>query len=92
MPVLIDFLSGAVAMGFAVAGACFARFWRRTRDHLFLHFALAFGLFACNQVLVTVVAADDERIGYVYLLRVIGYVLILIGILAKNMKRGNARG
>jgi hypothetical protein len=89
---MIDFLAGAVTMGFAIAAACFARFWRKTRDHLFLLFALAFGLFAGNQLLTTMVAADDERVGYAYLLRVIGYVLILVGILAKNMERGRARG
>ena len=41
---LYDFLSGAVAFGFFVCGLFFLRFWRRTRDELFMAFALAFGL------------------------------------------------
>jgi len=41
---MIEFLSGAVTMGFAIASAFFLRFWRRTGDRLFLVFALAFWL------------------------------------------------
>ena len=41
---LYDFLSGAVALGFFVCALFFLRFWRRTRDALFLAFALAFVL------------------------------------------------
>ena len=82
---MIDFLAGAVTLGFAIAGACFLRFWRRTRDRLFIHFAFAFWLFACNQLFVSFLAADDERVGYAYLLRVVGYLLILIAILGKNL-------
>jgi hypothetical protein len=81
---VIDFLAGAVTLGYAIAGMCFLRFWRKTRDRLFIHFAVAFGLFACNQLLVAILSADDERVGYAYLLRVVGFVVILIAILGKN--------
>jgi hypothetical protein len=33
---LIDFLSGAVTMGFVIAGLFFLRFWKRTRERLFI--------------------------------------------------------
>ena len=35
--------TGAMAMGYAVAGLFFLRFWRDARDRLFGLFALAFG-------------------------------------------------
>ena len=37
-PTLVGFLAGAVTLGFFVASAFFLRFWRRTRDRLFLAF------------------------------------------------------
>jgi uncharacterized protein DUF5985 len=42
-PPLLDFLSGAVALAYLVAGVYFLRFWRVTRDRLFLR-VLGFGL------------------------------------------------
>ena len=45
-----DFLSGAVALGFFVCGLYFLRFWRRTRDQLFLAFALAFVLLGTGAI------------------------------------------
>src|SRR6185503_8184794 len=41
---MIEFLSGAITMGYLAAGGFFARFWRKTADRLFLVFALAFVL------------------------------------------------
>lgn len=91
-PVLVDFLSGCVTLGFFVAGAFFLRFWRRTRDRLFLAFAAAFALLAMNQVLAAFLGASDELTPYTYVLRVLGFVLILLAIVDKNlMNRGGAR-
>lgn len=85
---MIEFLSGAVTLGFAVGAVFFLRFWRRTRDRLFMAFAVAFILLALNQALAAWLGAADERLGYVYLLRVIGFVLILVAIVDKNIARG----
>ncbi len=41
---IYNFLSGAVAFGFLVCGLFFLRYWHRSRDGLFLAFALAFAL------------------------------------------------
>ena len=48
-----DFLSGAVALGFFTCCLFFLRFWRRTRDGLFLAFALAFSLLGLGQTIPT---------------------------------------
>ena len=84
---MIEFLSGAVTMGFLVASIFFLRFWQGTADRLFLAFAIAFALMAANQALAQWLGAADERVGYAYLLRVFGYVLILVAIVDKNFAR-----
>ena len=85
---MIDFLSGAVTLTYIIAAAFFTRFWRRTSDRLFLTFALAFALFAVYQWLVFVLGVADERGNYAYMLRVLGFLLILGGIIDKNLRRG----
>lgn len=83
--VLADFLAGALTASFLVAGMLFLRFWKRTRDRLFLAFALAFGLLALNQLSAALLGAGDERTPYTYALRVLGFVLILVAIIDKNV-------
>jgi peptidoglycan/LPS O-acetylase OafA/YrhL len=83
---MIDFLAGAVTLGYVVAGVFFLRFWRRTADRLFLAFAVAFSLLALNQGLAQWLGAADESVGYTYLLRVLGFLLILAGIVDKNLR------
>ncbi|HVJ11057.1 MAG TPA: DUF5985 family protein [Burkholderiales bacterium] len=82
---MIEFFSGAVTMGYLVASGFFMRFWRKTADRLFLSFAIAFLLLAANQALALWLGAADERLGYTYLLRVLGFVLILAAIIDKNL-------
>jgi len=88
---VIEFLSGAVTLGFVVAAVFFLRFWRRTSDRLFLAFATAFALLALNQALAQWLGAADERVGYTYLLRITGFVLILAAIVDKNLSRAALR-
>ena len=90
---MIEFLAGACTLAFVVAAFYFLRFWRKTGDRLFASFAVAFLLMALNQLAVAAFEASDERSGYSYILRVLGFVLILYGILGKNMRsrRGERR-
>jgi zinc transporter ZupT len=82
---VIDFLAGALTLGFAVAAVLFLRFWRRTADRLFLAFTAAFVLLALNQVLAAALEFGDERTPYVFSLRVLGFLLILWAIIDKNL-------
>jgi hypothetical protein len=84
---MIDFLAGAAALGYSVAAVFFLRFWRATRDRLFLAFAAGFALLAANQVLAAALEAGDERTPYVYSLRVLGFLLILWAIIDKNLAK-----
>jgi hypothetical protein len=58
-----DFLSGAVALGFFVCGLFFLRFWRRTRDQLFLAFSLAFALLGTGQSILALANIPTEERG-----------------------------
>ena len=79
------FVSGVIAMGYVVAGVLFLRFWRRTGDTLFLAFAAAFLLFAVNQGLVALLGLEGDERGWLYLLRLAGFTLIIAAIFGKNL-------
>lgn len=83
---LVDFLSGAVTMGFIVAGLFFLRFWKRTRDGLFIAFALAFWLLGLGQALLSFTDIPVEERSWLYLLRLAAFSLILISIWRKNRR------
>jgi hypothetical protein len=84
---LLDFLSGAIAMGFLVAGLFFLRFWRRSEDGLFLAFAFAFWLLGAGQALLTLTNIPVEERSWLYLVRLAAFSLILVSIALKNRKR-----
>lgn len=86
-PTILGFFGGALTLGFLVASLFFLKFWRRTRDPLFMTFAAAFALLAVNQALPVVFNIPREDQSTVYLLRLAGFALIIWAILRKNLKR-----
>lgn len=80
------FISGAIMMASGVAGLFFLRFWKRTRDRLFLMFALAFWILAVNRVPMVFMEQLDETRIYVYGVRLLAFTLILVAIVDKNRK------
>ena len=86
MEVLFDFLSGAITAGFVVAGFFFLRFWKRTRDGLFLAFAAAFWLLGLGQALLAFTNIPVEERSWLYLLRLAAFSLILVSIWMKNRR------
>jgi len=81
---LYDFLSGAVVLGFFVCGLFFLRYWHRTRDGLFLAFALAFGLMGLGQAILALGNIPTEERSQVYLLRLLAFAVIIFAIAKKN--------
>jgi hypothetical protein len=81
---LYDFLSGAVALGFFVCGLFFLRSWKRTREELFLAFALAFALLGLGQTVLALANMPTEERGSLYLIRLAAFLLILFAIYRKN--------
>lgn len=83
---LFHFFSGAVTMGFAIAGLFFLRSWRRTGDSLFASFAVAFWLLGLSQAILALSNIPVEERSWVYLFRVAAFGLILISVLYKNRR------
>lgn len=79
------FFSGAIAMGCAVCGLFFLRFWRRTGDRFFIAFAGAFWLLAL-QAATAVGNIPDEVRSWTYLLRLAAFLLIIAAIVIKNRR------
>lgn len=83
---LFDFLSGAAAFGFLVAGLFFLRFWRRTDDRLFLAFAVAFALLGVGQVVQALANIPQEERSNIYLIRLAAFTIIIAAIIRKNRR------
>lgn len=81
---LFDFLSGAIAFGFLIAGLFFLRFWRRTEDGLFLAFAIAFVLLGLGQAVQALANIPQEEREFIFLIRLGAFTLILVAIFQKN--------
>jgi peptidoglycan/LPS O-acetylase OafA/YrhL len=81
------FLLGLLVMACAVAGLFFLRFWRRTRDRLFAIFAAAIWLLGLNWLLLAFTHWDEPTTSWLYLIRLLAFMLILIGVLDKNRAR-----
>jgi uncharacterized membrane protein HdeD (DUF308 family) len=82
---MFQFLSGMTATGFLIAALFFFRFWRRTSDSLFATFGASFILFAIGQAASLVSDAPNDDRTWVYLLRLAGFVLLLVAIIRKNL-------
>lgn len=81
---LFDFLSGAITMGFAISGLFFLRFWRGTRDSLFLAFALAFWLLGVAQAALAFADIPLEERSWLYLFRLLAFIVIIVAVVRKN--------
>lgn len=84
---LDQFFLGALAMASWVAGLFFLRFWRDTGDRLFAIFALAFWLFALTRCAIALVPKENESHSYLYWIRLLAFLLILIAIIDKNCRQ-----
>jgi uncharacterized membrane protein HdeD (DUF308 family) len=81
------FLLGVIATCSFVAGVFFFRYWRDTRDSLFLTFALAFTIEGLNRTTMLVSDHPNEGRLSIYLVRFVAFSLILAGIVSKNRRR-----
>ena len=82
-----SFLLGIIVCASLVAGLFFLKFWRQTRDGLFLAFGIAFIVEGLNRA--TLMLTDQPNRGHVliYVVRLFCYLLILGAIARKNLRR-----
>lgn len=83
---LTYFLYGAIALTCFAIGVKFLKYWQLSRDRFFLWFTSAFWVFTIGWSLRLVVDTDDEHRHYLFVPRLIGFLLILIAILDKNRR------
>jgi uncharacterized membrane protein HdeD (DUF308 family) len=81
---LAGFLLGVIATSSITAGIFFLKFWKHTRDSLFLAFGLAFIIEGLNRMAVLTVSHPNEGSPWIYLVRLLAFLLILAAILRKN--------
>jgi hypothetical protein len=80
------FFVGVIVTGSLVAAAFFLRFWRQTRDLLFLAFCASFAIEGLNRFAVLFLERPEEGDPVVYLIRLFSYLLILAAIVHKNRR------
>jgi hypothetical protein len=80
------FLLGVIVTASLVAGAYFLKFWRQTRDPLFLSFACAFLIEGVNRTCFLFVPNPESGSVTLYSIRLLSYLLILVAIAYKNRK------
>lgn len=80
------FLLGVIATTSLAAGLYFLRFWRDSRDPLFLSFAIAFGIEGLNRTARLLFARPSEASPWVFIVRALAFLLILGGIINKNRR------
>jgi hypothetical protein len=85
------FLLGITVMMSTTAGVFFLKFWRSTRDVLFLAFAAFFLLEAVDRTTLFIFARDNEGSPWVYFVRLLATLGILAAILKKNYGGGRPR-
>jgi hypothetical protein len=81
--------------GFIVAeqlflAVCFYRFWRSTREAIFALFTAGFLVMAIHRTMLAFTVTGElglEQQTSVYLWRLLAYLLILAGVVTKNLQR-----
>ncbi len=88
---LAAFFAGIACATFAAAAVFFLKFWRASRDSFFIYFSAACFLLAIERMAIvcfdhaTKAPASATETGiWVYLLRLIAFTVIFVGILRKN--------
>ena len=83
---LHHFLSGITACACCGAAVFFLRFWRDSRDRLFLFFSCAFIFMAANWLVLARSPHLPETVPSAFLPRLLAFLLIIAGIIDKNRR------
>lgn len=81
---LNGFLLGVIVTGSLTAAAFFLKFWKQTRDLLFLGFGAAFLIEGFDRAAFLFLEAPNEGDPLIYTVRLFSYLLILAAIVHKN--------
>lgn len=86
-----EFLVGISSALCLVIGLIFLKFWIQTRDRLCLLFAVAFWILAADWAVIAVLpyfsTRPSEHNVFIYSVRLLAFLLILVAIIDKNRRR-----
>jgi hypothetical protein len=80
------FLIGVIVTASLVASAFFFKFWRQTRDPLFLGFGAALLIEGVNRFCILFIADPAAGNRTIYVIRLVSYLMILAAIAYKNRR------
>lgn len=81
------FLLGFIAALSLIAALYFFRFWRDTRDWLFVSFVIFFVIQGCSDAAIISYSHPNLGHPWLYLIRLLSIIVVLAAILAKNYSR-----
>ena len=80
------FLLGYTAAASAAVALFFLRFWKETRDFLFVAFAIFFAVQGVTPAFVVPAESPNMVIDWIYVLRLLAVLLVVAAILRKNKR------
>lgn len=81
------FIYGVLTAISATIAIFFLKFFRKSKDRLFGFFAAAFAVLAVDWLAHALLAPRHESQHYLFLIRLVAFVLIIAGIVDKNRSR-----
>ena len=85
---MYQFLTAVLMTLYFVSALLFFRTWRRTGDRFFVWFSAAFALLGIERLLLGVLNLPESPNVEIYVIRLIGFVLIIVAIVGKNRAAG----
>lgn len=86
-PNLDNFLLGFIAACSLIAGLFFLRFYRSTRDPLFLAFLIFFVVQGCTNAAILELSQPNVGTPMIFLIRLLSVLVVLAAILWKNLAK-----
>jgi Fe2+ transport system protein B len=81
-----QFLRGALSAACLVVSLFFARYYRQSRDRIFIFFVIAFVCLGAHWVGLAIVNPQAETRHYLFVIRLLAFVAIIAGVLDKNRR------
>jgi O-antigen/teichoic acid export membrane protein len=78
---------GSLALASAMAALFFWHYWKQSQDRLFVLFAAAFSAMTLNWICLAMIDPSLEGQPYIYLVRLLAFLLIIAAVVDKNRRR-----
>jgi uncharacterized membrane protein HdeD (DUF308 family) len=86
-PLSEGFLIGVIFTASLTASLFFLRFWKSTRNVIFLAFSFAFLMESCNRLSLLFNSTPNESSPWYYLSRMVAFLIIIAAIIKTNLDK-----